>query len=206
MSDPTPEPETGRALPGHADDWDSELAEVKASVLLDNLAGARDNLAEGSTYLVDACRLLEESRDLQALVDLVATIQDLKRSLASAESYVARSAGAVRRKGVDAPEATSDGRPITLHRAKTRTAWDHDGWKAAVLTAVLDDAVPRGHDVVDAETGEPVDLAAIVKNAQAVHGSTSPRTTSLKALGIVPGDFCTETPGPWTVQVIQPSK
>ena len=193
--------------PQAADNWDPEMGELKASVLTDNLAAVRENLAEGDTMLADACRWLEERDDLQALADLAATVQDLKRSLAVAEAYISRTAGAVRSSGVTPPDALTDGRPFELRRSTTRKRWDHGGWKSAVLNAVLErHEVAKGDVTVNASTGEPVDVPAIIQAAQEVHGSTSPRVTNLKALGIDPGDFCEETPGPWSVSVIQPTK
>lgn len=108
----------------------------------------------------------------------------------------------------------ADGRQFTLKRTQDRKAWDHDDWKRDARRVIVRAATARyanteGDDaLVDLETGEATTLGAvlhgIITQAQEVHGSTQPRSTSLKALGLYAGDYCESSPGGWKFDAIAP--
>lgn len=129
------------------------------------------------------------------LVGLCALLQDLRRSLAQTEGLLAMRAGrdeATPRDGV-----LPDGRHYEVRRGTTRKAWDHDGWKHDVRAQVLSGV----GEVVDTSTGEQVDVHALVAAVQEVHGSSAPRVTALKRLGLEPDTYCESVPGTWGVRV-----
>lgn len=167
----------------------SVVASIKADV---------DTLEHGlESYLNRAA----DADDVAAMAVLVADLQDLRRRLSQVEAEVARRAGSIRHAAETNGEMPGGG-VYTLRRGATRKAWDHDGWKTRVLNLVLDrHEVHRDDQVVNAETGAAVDVAAIVQEVEAAHGSTAPKVSILKGLGIDPDEFCESTPGPWTFQV-----
>lgn len=183
-------------------DWDEELGEAAASILHDNVTRLADVVNDSDTLLADALTWMKSQGEegLEGLAVMVAELQDAKRALALIEHEAARAAGELKRSGVKPSEVLPDGRPYELKRSMTRKAWDHGAWKGAVLNRVLEN---RGLDryAVNPNTGEEVDLGQLVADAQGVHGSTSPRVTALRSLGLEPSDFCTETPGPWAFYV-----
>lgn len=185
-----------------ADEWDEELGAAAASILYDNVANLADVVDDSDTLLADALKWcqLQESEGLEGLAQLAADVQNAKRALALIEHEVARAAGQMKRGGVQPSGVLASGKPYELKRATTRKAWDHGAWKGAVLNRVLED---RGLDryAVNPSTGEEVDLGQLVADVQGVHGSTAPRVTALRSLGLEPGEFCTETPGPWAFYV-----
>lgn len=142
---------------------------------------------------------LAKEADTGDLAAVAADMQDARRRLTQLEGLVARAAGQVRH---ERHGELPGGGVYDLRRGAIRKAWDHDGWRAKVLNLTLDQhQVHRDTEVVNTETGEPVDVAAIVQAVQAAHGSTSPKVSILKGLGIDPDDYCEATPGPWTFQV-----
>ena len=184
-------------------EWDEELGEAAASILADNVARLGAMTDDSDTLLADALRYLQAQPDgIEGLAHLAADLQDAKRALAMIEAEAARAAGEMKRRGVKPSGALADGRPYELKRATTRKAWDHGAWKGAVLNAALEH---RGLEryAVNPATGEEVDLGELLADVQGVHGSTAPRVTALRALGIDPGEYCTETPGPWAFQIIK---
>lgn len=161
---------------------------------LSQVASGLDRLEDLLGRHLDA---LAEKADTGDLAFMAAEMQDARRRLTQLEGLVARAAGQARheRHG-DLP----GGGVYDLRRGTIRKTWDHDGWKSTVLNRVLD-RHQVGDQVVNTETGEPVDVAAIVQDVQAAHGSTSPKVSVLKDLDIDPNDYCEHTPGPWTFQV-----
>lgn len=173
-----------------------------ASDLIDALVALNDQTArlEAAT---DASPIL----DTQAQVDAIALIQELRYRLGLVESTLATALG--KAEGVIQGNL-SDGRQFTLKRTQDRKEWDHDDWKRdarrAVVQGVLKD---RELAIMDLETGEVGDtslsglLYEAVAQAQEVHGSTAPRSTSLKRLGLYASDYCTSSPGGWKLNAIK---
>lgn len=153
-----------------------------------------------------ASAMEQHTDDLEhdALAETVAWLQDVRRSLGEAESYVARELGRMD----STPEIITlpDGRVAQVMKGKDRKEWRHDDWKRDVINAVVPEAELVAY-VVDAETGESrdVDVADLIAKAQAVHGSAAPKVTALKALGLAADDYCTTGPGPYSVKISAPS-
>lgn len=176
--------------------------------LAESLTALRDAVGTTDWTLTDAVRFLVEHADVQSLVDTVAMIQDLRRSLAVAEAYVSREVGYLVQEFSTAKAGqTSDGRPYEIMRGSVRKAWDHDGWKRDARHAVLNARVGIEDVLVRADTGETVEARDVLNDAiaaaQAVHGSTAPRVTALKALNLSPDDYCESTPGPYAIKITQ---
>lgn len=105
----------------------------------------------------------------------------------------------------------ADGRQFTLARTADRKGWDHEDWKRDARREVvrgITDHIQITEDLVDVRTGEVVALAALlheaVATAQEVHGSTAPRSTALKRLGLYATDYCESSPGGWKFDAIAP--
>lgn len=144
--------------------------------------------------------------DLDELADTIAVVQHLKQRLGQVEQDLSTAMG--KRAGVVQGNLT-DGRQFTLKRTQDRKEWDHEDWKRDVRRTITERFAPNPDDVaVDAASGEAVPLRGIIQRAlavaQEVHGSTAPRSTSLKALGLYASDYCTSTPGGWKFTAIQP--
>lgn len=176
--------------------------------------------------LVGVLRLLDQSTtDAQAnadahdqmepqdLADAVALIQDLKARLTQVETDLATALG--RREGAFTGYL-SDGRQFTLKRSADRKEWQHDEWKRDARRVLVEQTltnlgVTRDAVVVDPTTGLETEqtLATIIQsaltNAQEIHGSTAPRSTALKSLGLYASDYCTSTPGGWRLNAIKPT-
>lgn len=168
---------------------------------LDALEGATERLrwyVEGALSAVGAAG---GSRDLEALA-LVARVQAVRRTLAEVESITTRWLGltaTIAKTGV-----LPDGSTYEVKRGQNRKAWDHDGWKHDARAAVLAKHGVSGHDLVDPESGEMVDVQGLLTHVQEVSGSAAPRLTNLRALGLEPDDYCETFPGLWGVQVVAP--
>ena len=144
-----------------------------------------------------------------AALDVIAWAQDQRRILSELEgqatTYAAQNLTAIGRTGT-----MKDGRRYEVKRGSNRKGWDHTGWqhdvRQAVVTSHLGDAA--GLVTLDPATGETSELTpmlyAVATEVQAAHGSTSPKVTTLKALGLDPEDYCETTPGPWGVSFIDP--
>lgn len=109
----------------------------------------------------------------------------------------------------------SDGRQYTLRRSPDRKDWDHEGWKHDVRRILAaryggDTIAVEDGQIIDCETGEQLTLARLVQQvlieAQEVHGSTAPRMSSLRALGLHATDYCTSTPGGWRMSTVRPNE
>lgn len=142
----------------------------------------------------------------QELADSAALIQDVRRRLADVELALVGAIG--KRHGNKTVGNLSDGRQFTVSRSGDRTSWDHEDWKRDVRRVIVG-GLPAAV-VVDTDTGEERPLAKVLQEvlakAQEVHGSTGPRTTQLKALGLYAGDYSTTTPGPWRMSVVAPTE
>lgn len=185
------------------DTYDPEQGLTALEYLAESLEQVRDALAVQDYVLTDATRYLVEAADVQALVATVAMLQDLKRSLAVAEAYVAREVGYLTQEfSSDKTGRLPDGRPYEILRGSVRKAWDHDAWKDDVAAAAVRQVL--GHDaaeLVDPDDGTVVSPYDLIRAAQAAHGSTAPKSTALKALGLKADDYCESSPGPYTVKI-----
>lgn len=151
--------------------------------------------------------------DTEDLADTIAVVQDLRARLGMVEADLTRDLGQA--VGKNYVGYLSDGRQYEVKRGGDRTAWDHDDWKRDVrrnVTAQVlkDRGLPEVADLVD-DDGQmlEVHLASMLQEAvtaaQEVHGSTAPKSTSLKALGLYAGDYSTTTPGPWRFSAAKPT-
>lgn len=192
--------------PKPADNYDPEMGELAWSVIGDNMTALNVSLNEADTLLADAARFLAEALDVAGLVTLAAQVADLKRGLAVAEAYLAREAGKVASEMNRREGTLPDGRHYAVKRGAIRKAWDHLTWKRDVLNAVANDA--NGVVVVDQITGEeqdgPAFVGAFIAKAQEIHGSTAPKVKALKSLALDPDDYCTSSPGPYSVIITNP--
>lgn len=158
---------------------------------------------------IEAARVLGRTADVgaahkverlegTAVVTMVAALQDVRRDLARVESLLAREVG--RDEATPRTGTLPDGRRYDVKRGQNRKAWAHDEWKRDVRVAVLARHGAAGV-LVDPDTGEQVDVSTVVAEVQQVHGSTAPRATGLRALGLDPDDYAEVVPGTWGVQV-----
>lgn len=146
---------------------------------------------------------LTDDLDYGALAETVAWLQAMKARLSQAEAFVARELGRMD----STPEVIElpDGRTALVRKGKERKEWRHDDWKRDVRLAVVRAAeIDVEHDLVDAETGQFIDVLDLIAKAQAVHGSAAPKVTALKPLGLSADDYCTSGPGPYSVQISAP--
>lgn len=145
---------------------------------------------------------------LAAVHDALPRLRDMEKDLATA---LGKAEGAL-------SGNLADGRQFTLKRTSDRTAWDHEDWKRDARRVIVQrwaDGVMFGEDEHGnpvpfyVGTGEATTLARIlqeaVAEAQEVHGSTAPRSTALKRLGLFAGDYSTSSPGGWKFDAITPS-
>lgn len=152
----------------------------------------------------------------QDLADMAATLQEMKYLLGTVETAVTATLG--KREGAIQGNL-SDGRAFTLKRAQDRKEWDHEEWKRdarrIIATRVSERYAAFGEDetftepeLFDTETGEAVTLARALQEAlamaQEVHGSTAPRSTALKRLGLYASDYCASSPAGWRFNAIRP--
>lgn len=187
-----------------------------------NLTGAdAEAFIQGLGDLSEAVQSLEDARDasealapdLQA--DALALVQTLRQRLALLESDLGATLGKAAGKHTG---YLSDGRQFTFTRTADRKEWDHEGWKRDArrnVVALALEGLPAEDGVLQVihdATGEvmPVRIASVLQTAlatiQETHGSTSPRSTNLKALGLYVGDYCTSTPGPWRLNAVKPTE
>ena len=185
-----------------ADTYTPETGEIALMYLSDNLHDLDLAIQGTDTTLGDSTRFLVEKIDTVTLIDTIALIQSLRRRLGVAEAYLAREIGRMTAETGGAVGSTSDGRQYEVLKGAVRKAWDHEGWQAAVRRVVAEQAPQQ---VIDASTGEVIDIQTLVMQAmtraQAVHGSSAPKVTALKALALDAGDYCETSPGPYAVKV-----
>jgi len=190
--------------PRAKDNYTPDDGALALEYLADGLFSLNTSVGETDTMLADATRFLAESLNVQALVDTVAIIQDLRRRLGVAEAYVAREVGQLTQMEGQSERVgfTSDGRAYEVMRGANRKAWDHEGWQRDARAAIITKA-GVSPNLVDPATGESVSLVGMMTEAEALHGSTAPRVTALKGLGLDVGDYCETTRGYFTVKVSQ---
>ena len=93
---------------------------------------------------------------------------------------------------------------IEVRGGRDRKGWDHERWQHDARQAVLNSPGLAGAaGVVDA-AGEIHDIGEVFElltHLQRIHGSTAPKTTELRKVGLDPDDYATSTPGTPTVQI-----
>lgn len=139
--------------------------------------------------------------DPVAVLDLITWCQDMRRVLSGIEADATRWAGLA---NIPKTGEMPDGRRYTIRRGQNRKAWKHDAWKHDARAAVVRTQGLEGHDVVDAATGELVDLQGLLTHVQEFHGSTAPRVTVLRQAGLEPDDYAETSPGPWGIEFVDP--
>lgn len=187
------------------------VAASKVPAILASMLAQAESCLE---LLGPALRHLETADDVVPLVELLDRIQTVYRKVRDLESGALLVAGRrVKALGWDSREGElPDGRPFVLRRTADRKAWDHDRWKHDVRQVLVDMYQPRPEGsaapsaMVNADTGEEFDLARllqeVIQAAQIVHGATAPKSTTLKALGLDPGDYCETVRGNWTLDLL----
>ena len=195
------------------DDWASDLpepasptkpvTEFERAQAWAGAVGRLGDLVEATralaTDVVSGTTLHLDRLDPGPPIVLAAKLQDLRRELAQIEAWIVRQVGQselTQRKGT-----LADGRLYEVRKADTRKAWDHPGWQRDVRAQVMS-GIPAV--AVDPETGDTFNPADMLAAIQAVHGAGAPKVTALKALGLTPGDYSENVPGPWTLQVSAP--
>lgn len=165
-----------------------------------NVLGVLNHAARSlSLDAVNGCRSRLEAGEGHNVVAMVAMLQDVRRSLAETEAYLAREIG---RDDMGQTSGTlPDGRLWTVKRGADRKAWSHADWQRDVRQQVLS-GVPE--ILVEPNDGETVNVADLLAAVQAVHGSSAPKVTALKRLGLDPSDYCETYSGPFSVQVSAP--
>lgn len=169
-------------------------------LVLDDLEHAADKLSDDLQGALSA--LGQAATDDDRVVGLIGRVRAIRATLGMVETVATRWAGQspyIGKTGV-----LADGTHYEIRRGRDRKAWQHDGWKHDVRERVLDRAGLAGHEVVDTETGELVDLQTLLTWVQEQHGSTAPRVTELRKLGLEPDDYCESFPGLWNVDLIPP--
>lgn len=133
------------------------------------------------------------------VVALLAQVQDVRRDLAGTEAAVVRLVG---QDEFTAKAGTlPDGRAYEVRKGAVRKAWDHEAWQHNVRARVVEEMVGRDAVLVHSGTGEAIDPFLLLSAVQRAHGSTAPRATVLKQMGLDPGDYCEQASGPWSVTV-----
>lgn len=182
---------------------------------------AAADLILGLGDLQQGVETVERHRDASTLLETldqaaaIALVQDLRRRLGQVEMDLTTTLGKAEGQFQG---NLPDGRQFTLKRTAERKGWDHEDWKRDARRKVVQTTSERyavmGYDddepvvVYNTETGETASLAAIlheaVTMAQEVHGSTAPRSTALKRLGLYASDYCESSPGGWKFDAIKP--
>lgn len=210
------------------DDWATET-QAKVNTTLERpevreavQAIASDLLAHGMLMIADgmdeldralprAMERLTDDLDYGPLAETVAWLQAMKARLGVAEAFVARELG--RMDGVPEVIELPDGRTAQVNKGKDRKEWRHDDWKRDVREAVLEQVTAAWSEAPEilTEDGEVATLplgqivTTAMANVQAVHGSAAPKVTALKPLGLAADDYCTSSPGPYSVRISTPT-
>jgi hypothetical protein len=130
-------------------------------------------------------------------VAAIVLIQDLRRALAETEAALSRQVG--RDEMAPTEGVLADGRQFSVMKGAERKAWRHDQWQTDVRREILSGI--HLESVLDAETGEPIDLVGLLAAAQRVHSSAPPKVTALRPLGLKADDYAETFPGPYAVKV-----
>lgn len=161
------------------------------------------------TAAVTAMGRRDQAADLgpSDLAEMIALVADLRRDLADMETDLATALG---RSQGPVQGNLADGRQFTLKRTQDRKEWDHDEWKRDARRRIVQDTTDEMGSTIQVltEDGEvqEFDLGPLlhraITEAQEVHGSTAPRSTALKRLGLYASDYCTSSPGGWRFNAI----
>lgn len=183
-----------------------EVKEAEARVAMAHLTGALASMdAITGDLKVDPTRAADAMED-DVLAGAVAIVQHIRQRLAQQEHELTTALGKRLGRTVG---YLPDGRQFKVERSADRKEWDHDSWKHDARRAVVSHHA-GARVVLDTDTGEETPLAKVLMEAitevQEVHGSTSPRVTNLRALGLVTTDYCTSTPGAWRLNVVKPTE
>jgi hypothetical protein len=176
---------------------------------LRRLRRSTDVMGQDAEFIAAGLVAAEDWTTMATTVALIATerkrLQDLENTLATA---LGKNAG----KHIG---ALADGARYEVTKSADRKAWDHDDWKRDVRRTVTEGTlaaylVPEDMPgcLVDQTSGEAVPFRRVIQQAltmaQAVHGSSAPKTTELRRLGLSASDYCESTPGAWRVEFIKP--
>lgn len=166
---------------------------------LSSLTDAVTDLDLQLDYLLDACTD-PAGTDVAELLDLIRTQRVALQALEGRAEEAAA-------KALLDDMTTTDKLRIERHRTTDRKAWQHAEWQRDVRAKALQAAGLKGCHLV-LPTGELLDgkeasaaLFGLMDTLQGVHGSTAPRTTALRALGLDARDYCETSPGRWIVKV-----
>lgn len=134
------------------------------------------------------------------LAELFVTLQESRKALQGLE----RDTEVALAKAMLADAAESPTLRVERRRGAERKAWDHEQWQRDVRAKVLQAHGLKGAQAVITAGGEelPADvLYDALTGVQAAHGATAPKSTALKSLGLDVRDYCSSSPGAWTVRV-----
>lgn len=200
-----------RANTSDPDDWGDPPTPTPTPVLLSAAMSA--SITDNLETLLSATDALfsvlvigyaaDQAADLagDTLASFAATIQDARRTLAVVEAHAVRALAQIAGEGfVPSAGVLPDGRPYEVMQGSVRKAWKHEEWQHDVRGAVARAGRLTG-TIVDAETGEAVDVFAAMEAVQAAHGAAAPRVTALKALGLAAADYCETFAGAPTLKV-----
>lgn len=150
---------------------------------------------------------MTEAGDDEAVLDLISWATETRRVVGAILDAAEEHAG---RRLVDREGVMPDGRAYKVRRGQDRKAWDHEGWKHDVRAEVIRRHLPTTDTYVDTTTGEVVDLAPVLyglaADLQEVHGSTAPKVTKLRALGLEVDGYCQTFAGRWKVDFEAPEE
>lgn len=183
-----------------------ETQGAEARVATDILATRLDRIEMDTEEAETDPTLAAEGLTEDELAAYVALLQDIRSRLGAVERDLTTALGKRVGKTVG---ALPDGRQFTVDRMADRKEWIHEDWKRDVRRKVADFyAKDCGLELVDG-AGEVQPIAPLLQEVMAkvqeVHGSTAPRSRSLKELGLFATDYCTSTPGGWRFNAVKPT-
>lgn len=164
--------------------------------VLTNLTDAVTDLETQVDALVEACTD-PQGTDVAELLDAVRT----ERTRLQGLEVLVEGAAA---KALLEDMTTTATLRIERHRTTDRKAWDHAAWQRDVRAKALQAHGMKGAQGVLTADGEVLEASVLfdlMATLQGAHGSTSPKTTTLRALGLDARDYCESSPGRWTVKV-----
>lgn len=164
--------------------------------VLVNLTDAVTDLDATLDALVEACTD-PQGTDVAELLDAVRT---QRVALQALEGRVEEAAA----KALLEDTTTTPTLRIERHRTTDRKAWQHADWQRDVRAKALQAHGLKGAQGVLTADGEVLEASVLFDLAatlQAAHGSTAPKTTALRSLGLDARDYCESSPGRWTVKV-----
>lgn len=132
------------------------------------------------------------------IAEMLADVRDARERLHELERTLEHETG----RAMLGPNAENPTIRVERHRRPERKKWQHDEWKTEVRRKIIQAANLKGATVISRDGEElEISLYELLRKVQDVHGSTDPRVTRLRALGIEPDDFCTREPGTWKVDI-----